>query len=287
MLEQPRDEGVGLLAQAALVGGIGEGVLAILEQAHVGVHAAAVDAEHRLGHERGVQAVLLCQRLDSQLEGHDVIGGVQGVGVLEVDLMLAGGDLVVGRLDLKAHLLKRHADLPAGVLAVVERTQVKVGGLVGRRGSRRALLVRLEQEGLALRADVERIAHCLRALELPLQNPARVSDAGDAVRIVYVAEQARHLDALRQPGQDCEGIQIGIQVLVALLNAGEAFDGTAVDHDLVVHGLFDLADGDRDILQLSEDVGELHADVLHIALLDHADDVFPAVLTHDCNLPEK
>ena len=121
MPEQPGDEGVGLAAEAARVGGVGEYVLAVLEQAHVGVHAAAVDAEHRLGHEGGVQAVLLRQRLDGELEGHDVVGGAEGVGVFEVDLVLAGGHLVVGGLDLKAHLFQRHADLAAGALAVVER----------------------------------------------------------------------------------------------------------------------------------------------------------------------
>ena len=92
---------------------------------------------------------------------------------------------------------------------------------------------------------------------------------------------------LRSPGKDGEGIQVGAQVLVALLNAREALDGTAVDHHLSVHGLLDLADGDRHVFELAEDVGKLHADELHVALARHADDVFLAVLAHGCDLPEK
>jgi len=38
-------------------------------------------------------------------ERRDVVRGRERVGVLEVDLVLALGDLVVGGLDLEAHLL--------------------------------------------------------------------------------------------------------------------------------------------------------------------------------------
>ena len=227
-----------------------------------------------------MQAVLLRQRLDGELEGHDVVGGAEGVGVLEVDLVLAGSHLVVGGFDLKAHLFQRHADLAAGAFAVVERAEVKVAGLVGGLRGRRALLVRLEEEELALGADVEGIAHVRRALKLLFQHAARVAHEGRAVRVVHVADEARHLAVLRSPGKDGEGIQVGAQVLVALLDAGEALDGAAVDHHLSVHGLLDLADGDRHVFELAEDVGKLHADELHVALARHADDVFLAVLAH-------
>ena len=43
-----------------------------------------------LGMKVACKAVLLRQRLDGELEGHDVVGGAEGVGVLEVDLVLAG-----------------------------------------------------------------------------------------------------------------------------------------------------------------------------------------------------
>jgi hypothetical protein len=51
-----------------------------------------------------VQAVALGDRLQRVLEGDRVIGGLQGVGVAEVDLVLAARHLVVGLLDGDPHL---------------------------------------------------------------------------------------------------------------------------------------------------------------------------------------
>ena len=76
------------------------------EQGLVGVHAGTVDAEHRLGHEGGVQAKLSGDRTDNPFEGDGIVGGGQGVGIFEVDLMLPFGDLMMGGLDLKAHGLE-------------------------------------------------------------------------------------------------------------------------------------------------------------------------------------
>ena len=49
----------------------------------------------------------LRDRLQRELEGHRVVGGLQAVGVLEVDLVLTVRDLVVGRLDADAEGLER------------------------------------------------------------------------------------------------------------------------------------------------------------------------------------
>ena len=68
--------------------------------------------------------------LHDQLEGRDVVGRVDGVPVLEVDLVLAGSDLVMRGLDLEAHRLEGHDDVPPGVLAPVHRRQVEVPPLV-------------------------------------------------------------------------------------------------------------------------------------------------------------
>ena len=98
-------------------------------QALVGVHARAVDAVDRLGHERRVQAVLLGDRLQRELEGDRVVGGLERVGVLEVDLVLAGGDLVVGGLDADAERLEGVDHVLADLLGEVGR-EVEVAGLV-------------------------------------------------------------------------------------------------------------------------------------------------------------
>ena len=76
------------------------------------------------------------------------------------------------------------------------------------------------------------------------------------------------------PWQDGEGIQIRMQVLVRLMNAGKAFDGAAVDHDLVVEGFFQLGASDGDVFELAENIGELHADKFNVVFFNEADNVF-------------
>ena len=78
--------------------------------------------------------------------------------------MLTGGALVVRGFDLKAQGFQSQADLPAGVVTVVDGTQVEVAGLVAGFGGGLAVLVDLEQEELALRANVEGVAHVSRPL---------------------------------------------------------------------------------------------------------------------------
>ena len=51
----------------------------------------------------------------------DPVGCDEGVVVLEVDLVLARGDLVVRGLDLKAHGFQVNDDVSPGVLAFVDR----------------------------------------------------------------------------------------------------------------------------------------------------------------------
>jgi hypothetical protein len=89
---------------------------------------------------------------------------------------------------------------------------------------------------------------------------------------------------LGPPGQDREGIQIRPQILIALIDADEALNAASVDHDFVVYGLLNLAGRDGHILQLTENIGELHPDKFHIPFPDHADDVFLRIPAHDSDL---
>ncbi len=116
----------------------------------------------RLGHERRVQAVLLGDRLERELEGDRVVGGPQRVAVLEVDLVLAGRDLVVGRLDPDAERLEGVDHVLADFLGEVGR-EVEVAGLIVGQRRDRAVLVAPEQEELELRA---RCSRCSRASRL-------------------------------------------------------------------------------------------------------------------------
>ena len=276
--QQAGDEAVGLLGQAPLAVGIIKHILAVAEQGHVGVHTGAGHAVDGLGHKGGVQAVLLGQGLDRQLKGHDVVGGVEGLLILEVDLMLALGALVVAGLDLKLHSLQRQADLPAGRLAVVQGAQIEVAGLVVGLGGGLTLVIGLEQEEFRLGTHIKGIkAHVLGLLQGPLQHVAGVAGEGRTIGVVHVADQAGHLTVAGPPGEDGEGVQVGVQVLIRLVDADKTLDGGAVEHDLVVDRLLNLGGGDGNVFQLTEDVGELEADKLNILLMDDADDIFLGV----------
>ena len=90
---------------------------------------------------------------------------VQGVGVLEVDLVLAVGHLVVRRLDADAERLERIDHVLADLLGEVGR-EVEVAGLVVRQRRDAAVVVPAEEEELQLRAGVHDVAE-LAALARP------------------------------------------------------------------------------------------------------------------------
>ena len=93
--------------------------------------------------------------LDRDPVGHAVVGHRQRVLVAHVDLVLGGADLVVGVLDVDAHLLEREHGVAADVGAGVERRQVEVAALVEDLGDAALGLGVAEVEELELGADVE------------------------------------------------------------------------------------------------------------------------------------
>ena len=109
------DERLADRGEVELVVGVVEGVGAVLEQRHVGVHPGAVLAEQRLGHEGGVPAVLHGVLLDRDPVGHAVVRHLQRRGVAHVDLVLGGADLVVAVLHVHAQLLERQHGVAAHV----------------------------------------------------------------------------------------------------------------------------------------------------------------------------
>jgi hypothetical protein len=70
---------------------------------------------------------------------------------------------------------------------------------------------------------------------------------------------AAHRTAVILEGVDLEGLQIRDEEHVRFLDAGEALDGAAVEHDLAVQGLLELTLGDFDVLDDAVDIGELEA----------------------------
>ena len=234
------------------------------------VHARSVDPEDRLRHERRVQIVPQRHVLHHEPEGADVVRRRQHIVVAEVDLVLAGGDFVMRGLDVEPHRLEREHDLAAHVLALIDRRQVEVAARVVRLGGRLAVAP-LEQEELGLGPRVHREAALGGQRDHALQRGARAAGERLAVGPVDVADHPRHLLAARvAPREDREGVEVGPQVHVRLLDADEALDRRAVEHDLAVQRVLELAVGDLDVLDRPEDVGELQAEELHLLALRRA-----------------
>ena len=207
MVQDTGNEIVRHFGQALLPVRIIENIFSRPEQGHVGVHAVARLSVDGLRHKGRVQAVALGQRLDRQLEGHDIVRGVESAGVFKVDLVLPHGALMMAGLDLISHLLQRKADLPAGAFAVVQGAQIEVAGLVVGLGGGLPLLIGLEQEKLTLRPHVECVvSHVGRLFQRPLQYTSGIADKGRAIGIVDIADQAGHFTILRLPGKNDKGI---------------------------------------------------------------------------------
>ena len=200
--------------------------------------------------------------------------GVKSLLVLEVDLVLALGALVVGGLDLKVHSLQRHTDLPPGGFAVIQRAQIEVASLIVGLGGGLSLVIGLEQEKLCFRPHVESLkAHISGLLDGPLQNIAGIPGKRRPVGVVHVTDQPGHLFVQRPPGKDAEGLQIRIKILVGLIDTDKALDGGAVKHTLIVYRLLNLGGGNGHVFQLAENIRKLEANKFDILLPDHTDDI--------------
>ena len=84
--------------------------------------AAAGVLGEGLGHEGCVHAERVGDFLDDGAEGHDVIGGLQGVGVAQVDFVLSGAGFVVAEFDgdatsssMVTALRRKSCTMPPGV----------------------------------------------------------------------------------------------------------------------------------------------------------------------------
>src|SRR5205814_2778847 len=91
---------------------------------------------------------------------------------------------------------------------------------------------------------------------------------------VDVADHPRDLFAGGSgPREDAEGREVGPQVHVRLLDADESLDRRAVEHDLAVERVLELAVGNLDVLDRAEDVGELETEELHLLALGALEDL--------------
>ena len=226
----------------------------------------------RLRHERGVHAGLEGDLPHHEPERHDVVGHREGVGVAEVDLVLARGVLVVAVLDGDAHRLERVDRALAEVGGDVGGGEVEVGRLVERL-RRRARVGVGEVEELHLGRGVEAEAPLAGPVEVAAQHLAGVALERRAVDVGDVAEHAGRGAVGVGPREQLEAVRVGPGEHVALLHPAEAVDRRAVEAHALVEGALQLGRGDGEGLELAEHVGEPEPDQPDPSLLDRAQDV--------------
>src|SRR5690606_18751545 len=276
VLQLTSDEVPGNLGKAVRIALIDEGVLALAlvdeSEALVDVHAGTVDALDRLGHEGGMQAMALGDRLQDVLEGDGAVGGRDGRAVLEVDLVLADGDLVVAGLDLDAHLLKVADHVLADVGGEVARQVEVAAPVVRQRGD--ALTISREEEELQLRSGVEGVAKLGELLDLAVQDVARVARERIAVWIVNPAEDAGGREFTALPRHAAERGEVRLEVHVRFGDASETGDGGTIDPLAALDDVGEPLRREGHLLDDAHDIGELEVNELDPLALDLRKDFF-------------
>ena len=264
------------------------------------MHAGAVVARERLGHERRGLAGERGGLVDHVLVLHQVIAGVLQRVEAVVDLLLAcAADLVVGALEDQADLLQVGDHVVAQVLRVVHRRdrevaaldtvlEADVRGAVGfdvqagvPRGLDRIDLV----EGAA---HVVAEAHLVEDEELGFRGERRgVGDAGGlevgfglgrhlarVARIRLIGQRVddgeRHVERLvlaERVHERC--FDIRDELHVGFVDRLEALDGGAVErHALVERVLEEFAGRDREVLLNTNQISEANGDIFDAFLVD-------------------
>ena len=86
---------------------------------------------------------------------HIVICGGDGLGTMEVHLVLAGAPLMVAAFRADVHLLQRQHNVAADILAPVHGGNIHIAAVVMRLQRGPAAVVQVQQVELAVRADAD------------------------------------------------------------------------------------------------------------------------------------
>ena len=207
--------------------------------------------------------------LDDEARGHDVVRHGQRVRVHQVHLVLAGGGLMVGRLDGDAHLAEVEHRLTPKVRGDIARRLVEIAASVDSGGVIRAL----EVEKLNVRSYVELQAQTAGLLHALLEDVAGIAVEGRVLRGHDVAEHAGHGVLSRAPGEDAERGGVRQQHHVPLGVPGETLDGRAVEGHAAHEGVLKRLHGDGDALDVAQDVRKPETNKLDVLLPGGVEDV--------------
>ena len=266
--------------------GVEEGVLPFGEQGLMRVHPRPIAAVQRLGHEGRHEAVPHRDGPHHEAQARQMVGHRERVRVTQVDLVLAAGHLVMGRLRAQLHLLQRRHDDAPRLLSAVHRDEIEVAAGIERPSRRLATLALLEDEELHLAPDAHREAQLGGPLDLSFQGRAGTPLERPPVGIADIADEPRHdappappgrpIGAIRAralPGEHAEAREIRHQQGVGLLHAREPLERRAVERHLAGQRFLELGGGHLHGLVDAQQVGELEQQEPDAALLQLVEDV--------------
>ena len=312
VLEQPADVVAAGVGQARVADLVVEQRRAVLPQRLVAVHAVAVVAEQRLGHERDGLARGQGGRLDHVLVRHQLVGHRQQRAEPDVDLGLPGrADLVVLHLHLDAALDQHGHHLRAQVGVVVHRRHREVPALVpGLVGQVPAVLVLAGVPGAFHRVDVVvalvrrgREPRRIENVELRLRaEERRIPDPGAAQVILRLTGDVARVPGVRRPGQrimheegqvqrlaraervKVPGRRVRQQLHIRLVDLLEPPDRRPVEHQAVSEDPRpERRRRHREMLHRPRQVTKPDVDELHVLLRDETEDLL-GTAKHQCPL---
>ncbi len=261
------------------------------------VHAAAVVADDRLGHESDGLAVLVRYVADDVLHRHQFVGLLHQRIELHADLALAGiRHFVVMHFHALAERFQHFAHISAQIAQRVDRADREVAALYARAMTAIAFVVLEARTPRGfLRFDfVEHAAHVvlpahgvedekfrLRTEESGVGDARgfqeRLAALGDRARVAAVGLHGagfQHVAMQNQLRVAAERIEVGggrirQQHHVRFVDALPARDRRTVEHLAVLEGrLVDGVRGEGHVVMLAEHVGKTQIDELDVMFLD-------------------
>ena len=201
--------------------------------------------------------------------------------MVAVDLVLAVAAFVMAVLRAHAHLLHGQADVPAEVLACVQRGHVKVAAKVDGDTGGAAPVIILEQVELTLCAHIAGDAQLFEFSVHAAQKAAAVAAKGLAVRLFHITEELHHPALGRPPGENGHGGKIRPQHKVAFLHLHKAGNGAAVEADTVFQSFGQIVCQHGNILLSAKDIAEGKAHKFDVVVLHKIKDVLLGRIAHN------
>ena len=169
-------------------------ILTIIRQyRNIDMEAAASLIGQGLGREVCLQPIAGGNCLHDTAEGNGIVRCSQGIGIMEVDLILTRTFLVVGGFRLYAHFGEGQADFPADIFTLVLWSHIQIASMIIHLTGGGIGLTGLEQIKLQLGAKVKVETCSFSILDCSGQDGAGIALKHGAIRMRHCAEHADDL----------------------------------------------------------------------------------------------